>query len=133
MLKSKNQITELQELRKTILVIIEYLKSNIVSPITKDNITIEENEVLESQLNTLIGKKSNITSTITQLSNLLIKIIPLELKLSKDFNLDATQESKKLNQGDIDIINRYLNRIKNSQTHENIDVRKELDLFDYEK
>jgi len=129
--KPQNQITELKELRETILTIIEYLKLNIVEPITKKDATLEENERLESQLNILVGKKSNISATITQLSTLLIKIIPLELKLKKDFALDESSDSSRVTKEDIEIINRYLNKIKNSDNTENVDIRKEPDLFDY--
>lgn len=134
MQNSQNQIIELSETRKTILSIINYLNSNIVDPITKgDILTIKETD-LETNLEILIGKRDNISSTLIKLSNVLIKIIPLEFKLNKEFEIENSQleESRELKPEDIEIINRYLNRVKNLRSKtEKIDIKKEPNLFDF--
>lgn len=131
---SKNQITELSETRKTILSIINYLNSNIVDPITKgDTLSIKETD-LETNLEILIGKRDNISSTLIKLSGVLIKIIPLEFKLDRELSLEnkKSEDSRGLKEEDIDIINRYLNRIKGLEDKtKNIDIKKEPDLFDF--
>ena len=56
----------------------------------------------------LIGSKDNVVSIITKLTNLLVKVIPLEEKINNSDN--NIKDDEKLTNEDIEILERYIDK-----------------------
>jgi len=97
-------INDISKIRKIASLIIDILEDNIINLKESNNIALDEKN--KELLTFLIGDKNNIVSTINKLSNLLVKIIPLENNLDKD----QETNNKNLNSNDLEIIKRYIKK-----------------------
>ena len=104
--KDKIHIDDIKRIRRIINSIIVHLEENVVNPVVNNNLS--DNEEVMKQVKLLIGGRENITSAITKLSNLLIKIIPLEEEENQEFDIE---KYKKLSDEDMDIIKRYIKKV----------------------
>jgi hypothetical protein len=106
--KRKIQIEDLRRTRKIVTSIIKHLDNEIINPVIIKK-SLHESEELKEQLHLLIGEKGDITSAIAKLTNLLIKIIPLEQKTCEGFDgEELEEESRKILGEDMDIIKRFM-------------------------
>lgn len=96
-------VNDLARIRKIINLIINVLEDSI-NDYSHNNTITEENKEL---INFLIGSKDNVVSIITKLTNLLIKVIPLEEKINNNENIE---ENEKLTNEDIEILERYIDK-----------------------
>ncbi len=102
-MKDKNiSITDLTRIRKLILTVIKILEDNI-NDFSKDNIISDKNKAI---IDFLFGNKRDIVSIITSLTNALVKVIPLEEKVSNA----QIQDEEKLSDDDIEILKRYIDK-----------------------
>ena len=102
-MKDKNiSITDLTRIRKLILTVIKILENNI-NDFSKDNIISDKNKAI---IDFLFGNKRDIVSIITSLTNALVKVIPLEEKVSNA----QIQDEEKLSDDDIEILKRYIDK-----------------------
>lgn len=96
-------IDDLTRMRKLIAAVVKILEES-VNNFSNDNMISEKNKEL---IDFLFGKKCDIVSIITKLTNTLIKVIPIEEKIS---NIENSDEDEKLSDDDIDIIRRYIKK-----------------------
>lgn len=96
-------INDLAKIRKIINLIINILENNI-NNFSNEGGVDEENKEL---INFLIGSKDNVVSIITKLTNLLVKLIPLEEKIAFTDNNECDE---KLNNEDIEILEKYIDK-----------------------
>ena len=99
--KNNFSINDLARIRKIINLIINVLEDNIEN-FSNSNSILESNKEL---INFLIGSKDNVVSIITKLTNLLVKVIPLEEKI-----LPKISNDDKISEDDIEILKRYIDR-----------------------
>ena len=97
-------VDDLTRLRKLIVAVVKVLEESI-NDFSKNN-TISENN--KDFIDFLFGKKCDIVSIITKLTNTLIKVIPIEEKILTLENNDKEQE--KLSDDDIEMIRRYIKK-----------------------
>ena len=99
-------INDLAKIKKIINLIINVLESNI-SNFSNGSIYKENKEFIEF----LIGNKENVVSIISKLTNLLVKVIPLEEKILLENN---TTPEEKLDESDMEILKKYIDRCLNN-------------------
>ena len=100
--KDKNvSINDLSRIRKIINLVINIIETSI-NDYSEDKLMLEKNKKL---LDFLIGNKENVVSIITKLTNLLLKVMPLEEQLNH-----ANDNVEKLNNEDIEIIMKYIDK-----------------------
>ena len=100
--KDKNvSINDLSRIRKIINLVINIIESSI-NDYSEDKLMLEKNKKL---LDFLIGNKENVVSIITKLTNLLLKVMPLEEQLNH-----TNDNVEKLNNEDIEIIMKYIDK-----------------------
>lgn len=102
--KNNFSINDLARIRKIINLIINVLEDNIKN-FSDSNSILEGNKEL---INFLIGSKDNVVSIITKLTNLLVKVIPLEEKINNSDN--NIKDDEKLTNEDIEILERYIDK-----------------------
>lgn len=102
--KNNFSINDLARIRKIINLIINVLEDNIEN-FSNSNSILESNKEL---INFLIGSKDNVVSIITKLTNLLVKVIPLEEKINNSDN--NIKDDEKLTNEDIEILERYIDK-----------------------
>ena len=102
--KNNFSINDLARIRKIINLIINVLEDNIKN-FSNSNSILESNKEL---INFLIGRKDNVVSIITKLTNLLVKVIPLEEKINNSDN--NIKDDEKLTNEDIEILERYIDK-----------------------
>lgn len=102
--KNNFSINDLARIRKIINLIINVLEDNIEN-FSNSNSILENNKEL---INFLIGSKDNVVSIITKLTNLLVKVIPLEEKINNSDN--NIKDDEKLTNEDIEILERYIDK-----------------------
>lgn len=103
--KDSLTINDISKIRKIVSLIIGLLEKNINEIVNDKDIHTNKNN--KELLDFLIGSKENIVSTINKLSNLLVKIIPLE-KDMQDTKNNTFKEN--LDKNDLDIIKRYIQK-----------------------
>lgn len=96
-------VNDLARIRKIINLIINVLEDSI-NDYSHNNTITEENKEL---INFLIGSKDNVVSIITKLTNLLVKVIPLEEKINNEENVE---DNEKLTNDDIEILKEYIDK-----------------------
>lgn len=96
-------INDLARIRKIINLIINVLEDSI-NDYSNNNALTEENKDL---INFLIGSRDNVVSIITKLTNLLVKVIPLEEKINNEENVE---DNEKLTNDDIEILKEYIDK-----------------------
>ena len=102
--KQKNfSVNDLARIRKIINLIINVLEDSI-NDYSNNNALTEENKDL---INFLIGSRDNVVSIITKLTNLLVKVIPLEEKINNEENVE---DNEKLTNDDIEILKEYIDK-----------------------
>ena len=101
--KNNFSINDLARIRKIINLIINVLEDSI-NDYSNNNALTEENKDL---INFLIGSRDNVVSIITKLTNLLVKVIPLEEKINNEENIE---DNKKLTNDDIEILKEYIDK-----------------------
>lgn len=100
--KDKNvSINDLSRIRKIINLVINIIETSI-NDYSEDKLMLEKNKKL---LDFLIGNKENVVSIITKLTNLLLKVMPLEEQLNH-----TNDNVEKLNNEDIEIIMKYIDK-----------------------
>jgi|GEM_PF-3739598 len=67
----------------------------------------------------IFGEKENVTSVLVKLAGVLVKIIPMEHELMTIINKSEEKKVKDLSEEDMEIIKRYLQKIKDTQDVEN--------------
>ncbi len=92
---------DLLKIRRIIKTIITLLEKNIQKIENGEEFEIDENQ--KKLFDFLIGSKDNVLSTITKLTNLLIKVAPL------DEDEEVTKVAK-LEQEDLEILERYIKK-----------------------
>lgn len=108
--KHKIQIEDLRRTRKIVTSIIEHLDDKIINPVIIGKELRNSKELME-QINLLIGNKANITSVLTKLTNLLIKIIPLEQKTLEQNEEEMEAEETKVCNEDMETVTRYFSKV----------------------
>jgi len=109
--KNKIQIEDLRKTRKIVTSIIQHLDRKIINPVIVKG-KLEDSEELMKHISLLIGSKENIASVLTKLTNLLIKIIPLENKtLEQNQDEEMESENHRIPNEDMEIILRYIDKI----------------------
>ncbi len=101
--KNNFSINDLARIRKIINLIINVLEDSI-NDYSNNNTLTEENKDL---INFLIGSRDNVVSIITKLTNLLVKVIPLEEKINNEENVE---DNEKLTNDDIEILKEYIDK-----------------------
>ncbi len=101
--KNNFSINDLARIRKIINLIINVLEDSI-NDYSNNNALTEENKDL---INFLIGSRDNVVSIITKLTNLLVKVIPLEEKINNEENIE---DNEKLTNDDIEILKEYIDK-----------------------
>lgn len=102
-MENKNiSINDLAKIRKIINLIINILE-NSIDDFSNNIYDSGENKDL---IKFLIGSKDNVVSIITKLTNLLIKVIPLEEKI----NQSKLSDDEKLTNDDMEILLNYIER-----------------------
>lgn len=101
--KNNFSINDLARIRKIINLIINVLEDSI-NDYSNNNALTEENKDL---INFLIGSRDNVVSIITKLTNLLVKVIPLEEKINNEENVE---DNEKLTNDDIEILKEYIDK-----------------------
>ncbi len=101
--KNNFSINDLARIRKIINLIINVLEDSI-NDYSNNNTLTEENKDL---INFLIGSRDNVVSIITKLTNLLVKVIPLEEKINNEENIE---DNEKLTNDDIEILKEYIDK-----------------------
>lgn len=96
-------VNDLARIRKIINLIINVLEQSI-NDYSNNNTLTEENKDL---INFLIGSRDNVVSIITKLTNLLVKVIPLEEKINNEENVE---DNEKLTNDDIEILKEYIDK-----------------------
>lgn len=96
-------VNDLARIRKIINLIINVLEDSI-NDYSNNNTLTEENKDL---INFLIGSRDNVVSIITKLTNLLVKVIPLEEKINNEENVE---DNEKLTNDDIEILKEYIDK-----------------------
>ena len=96
-------VNDLARIRKIINLIINVLEDSI-NDYSNNNTLTEENKDL---INFLIGSRDNVVSIITKLTNLLVKVIPLEEKINNEENIE---DNEKLTNDDIEILKEYIDK-----------------------
>lgn len=96
-------VNDLARIRKIINLIINVLEQSI-NDYSNNNALTEENKDL---INFLIGSRDNVVSIITKLTNLLVKVIPLEEKINNEENVE---DNEKLTNDDIEILKEYIDK-----------------------
>ena len=96
-------VNDLARIRKIINLIINVLEDSI-NDYSNNNALTEENKDL---INFLIGSRDNVVSIITKLTNLLVKVIPLEEKINNEENIE---DNEKLTNDDIEILKEYIDK-----------------------
>ena len=96
-------LNDLARIRKIINLIINVLEKSI-NDYSNNNSLTEENKDL---INFLIGSRDNVVSIITKLTNLLVKVIPLEEKINNEENIE---NNEKLTNDDIEILKEYIDK-----------------------
>lgn len=96
-------VNDLVRIRKIINLIIGILESNI-NDYSKNNISEENKELI----NFLIGTKDNVVSIIGKLTNLLVKLIPLEEKINSS-NVSIV-DNERLTEDDVEILKNYIEK-----------------------
>lgn len=96
-------LNDLARIRKIINLIINVLEQSI-NDYSNNNTLTEENKDL---INFLIGSRDNVVSIITKLTNLLVKVIPLEEKINNEENVE---DNEKLTNDDIEILKEYIDK-----------------------
>ncbi len=96
-------VNDLARIRKIINLIINVLEDSI-NDYSNNNALTEENKDL---INFLIGSRDNVVSIITKLTNLLVKVIPLEEKINNEENVE---DNEKLTNDDIEILKEYIDK-----------------------
>lgn len=96
-------VNDLAKIRKIINLIINVLEDSI-NDYSNNNALTEENKDL---INFLIGSRDNVVSIITKLTNLLVKVIPLEEKINNEENVE---DNEKLTNDDIEILKEYIDK-----------------------
>lgn len=94
-------INDLSRIRKIINLVINIIETSI-NDYSEDKLMLEKNKKL---LDFLIGNKENVVSIITKLTNLLLKVMPLEEQLNH-----TNDNVEKLNNEDIEIIMKYIDK-----------------------
>ena len=94
-------INDLSRIRKIINLVINIIETSI-NDYSEDKLMLEKNKKL---LDFLIGNKENVVSIITKLTNLLLKVMPLEEELNH-----TNDNVEKLNNEDIEIIMKYIDK-----------------------
>lgn len=100
--KNNFSINDLARIRKIINLIINVLEDSI-EKFSDNNLMLDNNKEL---INFLIGSKDNVVSIITKLTNLLVKVIPLEEKI----NNDNIKDDEKLTNEDMEILEQYIDK-----------------------
>ncbi len=95
-------VNDLTRMRKLIVAVVKVLEESI-NEFSENSVISEENREL---IDFLFGKKCDIVSIITKLTNALIKVIPLEEKISTAVN----PEEEKLSDEDVEILRRYIKK-----------------------
>lgn len=101
--KNNFSINDLARIRKIINLIINVLEDSI-NDYSNNNALTKENKDL---INFLIGSRDNVVSIITKLTNLLVKVIPLEEKINNEENIE---DNEKLTNDDIEILKEYIDK-----------------------
>lgn len=101
--KNNFSVNDLARIRKIINLIINVLEDSI-NDYSNNNTLTEENKDL---INFLIGSRDNVVSIITKLTNLLVKVIPLEEKINNEENIE---DNEKLTNDDIEILKEYIDK-----------------------
>jgi hypothetical protein len=63
----------------------------------------------------IFGEKENVVSILVKLTGILVKIIPMEHEIMSIINKSAEKKVKDLSSEDIEIIKRYLKKVKYKQ------------------
>lgn len=100
-MSDKISINDLTKLRKIIFLIIDILENNIND--FSNNVEVERNTKL---ITFLIGDSENVVSILTKLINSLVKVIPLEEKVSSV----SDDKIEKLSDEDVEILKRYIDK-----------------------
>ncbi len=95
-------VNDLTRMRRLIIAVVKVLEESI-NDFSENNVVSDKNKEL---IDFLFGKKCDIVSIITKLTNALIKVIPIEEKISATENV----EDEKLSEDDVEIIRRYIKK-----------------------
>lgn len=63
----------------------------------------------------IFGDKENIVSSLTKLTGILVKIIPMEQDIMKVLNKDNENKVNDISEEDVEIIKRYLEKVRNGE------------------
>lgn len=114
--ENKNfSVNDLTRIRKLIVAVVKVLEESI-NEFSKNSVLSDENK---NFISFLFGDKYDIVSIITKLTNTLIKVIPLEEKIS----ISSNSEDEKLSNEDIEILRRYIKKC-NFYFNKNNDIEK---------
>jgi len=95
-------VNDIIRIRKIINLTVNILEDNIDYFSKENNGCVKNKELIDF----LIGKKESVVSIITKLTNLIIKLIPLEEKIDYSKNI----ESEKLSDEDMEILEKYIDK-----------------------
>jgi len=94
-------VNDLTKIRKLVITIVNVLEQSL-DEFSKNNKISDDNVEF---INFLFGKKCDIVSILTKLTNVLIKLIPLEIKITA-----VDSDNEKCSDEDIEILRRYIKK-----------------------
>jgi uncharacterized membrane protein len=107
----KIEIEDLKKIRRIVSSIIFHIDEKFINPVVMEQ-KLSNNKEFMDEIRLLIGNKDNITSVIVKLSNLIIKIIPIEQRTAEiESSFVHDEENDRVDVEDMKIILRYIERI----------------------
>ncbi len=91
-------------LLKMIEILMEELESGLNS--------LPEDDARKERWRYIFGDKENVISALVKLTGILVKIIPMEHELMSIINKQDAKQMENLSEEDVEIIKRYLKKIK---------------------